>query len=71
MTARPIATQFRGHGSMNDLTTDHSFDSQASWVIGVFGICVYMLSVGVCTFSHGQTSGRLLQELNVCTVIRA
>ena len=27
-----------------------------------------MLSVGVCTTRHCQTSGRLVQELNVCTV---
>ena len=28
-----------------------------------------MLSMGVCTTSHWQTSGRLVQELNVCTVL--
>ena len=27
-----------------------------------------MLSTGVCTPRHQQTSGRLVQELNVCTV---
>ena len=28
-----------------------------------------MLSVGVCTTSHLQTSGRVVQELSVCTVL--
>ena len=27
-----------------------------------------MLSMGVCTTRHWQTTGRLVQELNVCTV---
>ena len=27
-----------------------------------------MLSTGVCTPRHWQTSGRLVQELNVCTL---
>ena len=27
-----------------------------------------MLSTGVCTPRHQQTSGRLVKELNVCTV---
>ena len=31
-TAHPIAIQFTGHGCMADLTTEHSFDSLASWV---------------------------------------
>ena len=53
---------------VSDLTTESSFDSQASWVIDV--LCLYsnMLSLGVCTTRHWQTSGRLVQELNVCTV---
>ena len=29
---------------------------------------ICMLSTGVCTPRHRQTSGRLVQELNVCTV---
>ena len=28
----------------------------------------YMLSMDVCTTKHWQMSGRLVQELNVCTV---
>ena len=27
-----------------------------------------MLIMGICTARHWQTSGRLVQELNVCTV---
>ena len=27
-----------------------------------------MLSMGVCTTGHWETTGRLVQELNICTV---
>ena len=37
-TACPIATQFPGHGCMNDLSTECSIDSQATWVIDVLGL---------------------------------
>ena len=43
-TARPIVTQFPGHGCMNILTTECSFDSQTMWVIYVLGVihwCLY------------------------------
>ena len=33
--AYPIATQFPGHGCINDLTTECIFDSQDTWVIDV------------------------------------
>ena len=36
-TARPIATQFLGHGRM-DNPTERSFDSQAIWVFNVLGL---------------------------------
>ena len=32
MTARQIAIHFSGHGCMDKLTTEHSFDSQATWL---------------------------------------
>ena len=32
------------------------------------GLFFDMLSMGVCTTRHWQTSSRLVQELNVCTV---
>ena len=38
MTARPIATQIPGHGCMDDLTNECSFDPQATWVIDVLGL---------------------------------
>ena len=45
------------------------FDLQASWVINnVLGLFLEILSLGVCTTRHWQTSGRLVQESNVCTV---
>ena len=34
-TARPIATQFPGHGRTDDLTIERRLDWQATWVIGV------------------------------------
>ena len=64
--APPIATQVSGHGYMDDLTTERSFDSQAEWVIDVLGF--FTLSKGICTGRHWQTTGRLVQEVNVCTV---
>ena len=63
--ARPIATQFPWHGRMDDLTNERSFDSQATWVIDVLGL---LFDMAVCITRHWQTSGRLMQELNVCTV---
>ena len=57
-----------GHVCMVDLTTERSFDSQVTWVIDVLGLFFDILSVGVCTTRYWQTSGGLVQELNVCTV---
>ena len=31
-------------------------------------LAFYILSIGVCTTRHWQTSGQLVQEINVCTV---
>ena len=44
------------------------FSSQATWVIDVLGLCFDMLSMGVLKNRHWHTSGRLVQELNLCTV---
>ena len=49
-------------------STEHSFDWQASWIIVVLGLFYDMSSMNVCTIRHWQTSSRLVQELNVCTV---
>ena len=64
-----MAILFPGHGCMDDLTTERSFDSQVVCVIGVLGLLFDLLSTGVCTTRHWQTSSRLVQELNVCTVV--
>ena len=70
MTARLIAAQFLlGVDEVNN-TTKRSFDSQGTWVIDVLGLFVGISSMGVCTTRHWQTSGRLVQELNNCTVYR-
>ena len=57
----PIVTQIPGHGCMDDLRTDRSYD----WVNGVIGV----LSMGVSTLRHLQTSGRRVQELNAFTLV--
>ena len=67
-TRGPITTNFPGLGCMYDLTTEHSFDLQATMVIGVLGLISGMTSMGVCTTRHWQTTGRLVQGLNICTV---
>ena len=59
---------FLEHGCMDDLTTERSFDSQATLVIDVLGLFFDMLSMTVCINKHWQTSGRLVQELNSRTV---
>ena len=48
-----------------DHTTECSFDSQATWVIDFLGL---FLIYDVFTIRHWQTSGRLVQEPNACTV---
>ena len=53
---------------MDISATKRGFDSKATWVIDVLGICFDMLSMGVYNTSQYQTSGRLVQELTVCTV---
>ena len=52
---------------MDDLTTESSFESQVTLVNDVLGLLFDMLSMGVCTTRHLQTSAWLLQELNVCS----
>ena len=53
---------------MDGLTTERSLDLQATWFIDVLGLSLDMLSMGVCTTGRWQTSGRLVQGLNVRTV---
>ena len=61
-TANPIAKQFPGYGCMDDLTTESSFYSQATWVVMCLVYFFDMLSLGVCTTRHWQTSGQLVQN---------
>ena len=67
-TAQTIATQFPGHGGMDDLKTERNFYLQATLVIGVLGLYIDMLPKGACITRHSQTSGRMVNESNVCTV---
>ena len=53
---------------MDDLTTENTFHLQATWFIDVIVLYFDMLPIGLCTAVHWHTSGRLVQELNVCTV---
>ena len=64
----PNCHQFPGRGGMEDLATESSFDWQATGIIAMLGLFLDMLSMVVCTTRHWQTSGRLVQELNICTV---
>ena len=57
----------RMHDGLHN-TTERSFDSHATWSIDVL-VLFDMLSISICTTRHWQTSGRLVQELTVCTVI--
>ena len=56
-TAHPIATQFPGHGYMDDLTTKLSFDLQASRAFDVLDYPFDMLSMGVCTLKDVRSTG--------------
>ena len=40
---RPIATLIPGHENMDDLRSEHSVDSQATWVVQVLGLSFDML----------------------------
>ena len=64
MTARPIATQLPGHGCNKRSQTSQLIPGSLMFLAYIFD----MLSVGVCTTKHCQTSGRLVQELSVFTV---
>ena len=57
-----------GHGCRVDLTSERGFDSQTTYVIYVPGLRFDMLFTGMCATRHWQTSDRLVNELNACTV---
>ena len=59
-TIRLFATQFPGYGYIDDLTTERSFDLQATGVIDVLGLFFDMISMGVYTTRHWPMAGRLV-----------
>ena len=64
-----LSPSFLGMDVTTGLTTKPSFDSPGNWIIDVPDLIFDMLSMmGVCKTRHWQTSGRLVQKLNVCTV---
>ena len=66
-TARPIGTQIHGHGCTDYLKIERRCYYYIQ-VIDVLGLFFDMLSMGFYTTRHWQTFGRLVQELNICTV---
>ena len=48
----PDRHQFPGHECMDDLTTERSFDSLATWAIYMFVIFFDMSPMGVYTAGH-------------------
>ena len=66
-TARLIAIQFPGHRCDHKSLTSQlnvALIRVAIWVINVLGV----VSMGACTTRHWQTSSRLVQNLEVCTI---
>ena len=66
----PIATQFSRYGCMDDLTTEPAL----IWKVRGSLICLAfsffdILDMVVCITGHWQSTGRLMQELNVLTVL--
>ena len=62
----PIASQFTGNGCMDDVTTEHSFDSKDKWVIYVLGLWFWHFIHG-CLYNQALAN-LLMLELNVYTV---
>ena len=65
---KPACHQFHWHRCKDRLKIERDFDSQTTWVIDVLGLYFDTLSTGAFTTRHWQTTGRLVQELNVHTV---
>ena len=66
-TARPINTKFPGHGCMTsqlNVALIHNLLESLICLAYFFD----MLFMGVSATRHCQASGRLVQELSVCTV---
>ena len=57
-------------GCMDELTTERRFDSKLRGSLIYLAYFFFdMLAIGVSTTNRCQTSGRLVLELNVCTVV--
>ena len=67
-TARSIATHFPWHGCMYDLQLNVALVRKLRGSLKCLAYFLDMSFMVVCTTRHWQTSGRLVQELNVCTV---
>ena len=55
--ARTVATQFPVRGCIMTSRSQRSFDSEATWAIGVLGLFFDMQFMRVCAVRHWQTSG--------------
>ena len=53
-----------------DLTTERSFDSQATWAIDVLGLFLTCHSLVFVQPGTLQTFGRLVQGSTICTEVR-
>ena len=64
-SARTIANQFPGLGCIDDLTTECSLDSQATWVIDVlgFGFNPYAASDQFCKYKITLKSQKMVETL--------
>ena len=71
-TVHLISTQFHGHGWMDYLTTKHSFDSQATWVIDMFGLLFCHLMFG-CVYNQAladvRSTGAGIEFCTACSVV--
>ena len=67
-TPRPIANQFPWHRCDHTSRTSLLNVPLIRWLCGSLMYLAYSLSMDVCTTGHWHTSGRLVQELNVCIV---
>ena len=56
---RPITTQLSGHGCKDYLTHESSFDSQATWVIGVLGLVYFSTCYPWVLIQPGNTASLL------------
>ena len=65
---QPIDSQLSGHGCMDELITERTLICKLHGSIMRLTHLSDMLAMSVCATRHCQAPGRLVQELNVCTV---